>query len=92
MRRELPAWGQLVNGCNVAHHARHAAFELAGRACQTCGIRGTLHTHVDAGGSVRALCSDCHHTAHRDPAGMLWNDAAEMAAYWEPYWAELERD
>jgi len=84
-----------VNQCNmVPLDARLAALANAGHACQTCGIRAPctdLHTHRGACGDVQALCRPCHHAAHRDPAGMVWEDAAEMAAYWEPFWCELER-
>ena len=78
--------------CHVDPHARAAVLEHAGHACQVCGVRATLHTHRAARGDVQALCRDCHHAAHIDPAGMVWADAAEMAAHWEPYWSELERD
>lgn len=60
--------------------------------CESCGVRGPLEHHVDPRDDVRAMCRDCHRLAHRDPAGMVWHDVAEMAAHWEPYYAEMERD
>lgn len=78
--------------CHVDAATRRAVLEHAGYACQTCGVRTALHTHRDARGDYRALCRECHHAAHRDPAGMWWRDVADMAAEWEPYWLQLERD
>lgn len=78
----------------MAPDERRAVLEHAGHSCQTCGIRvpsTDLHTHRGQRGDAVALCRGCHHAAHRDPAGMVWEDAAEMAAYWEPFWSELER-
>lgn len=41
---------------------------------------------------LEALCRDCHHAEHIDPAGDFWADPEEMEAYWFTYYEELARD
>lgn len=39
-----------------------------------------------------ALCRDCHHAQHVDPAGVFWEDPEEMEAHWFTYHEEMGRD
>jgi 5-methylcytosine-specific restriction endonuclease McrA len=40
---------------------------------------------------LAALCRDCHHSRHLDPAGEFWVDPEDMDEHWAPYRWEMDK-
>jgi hypothetical protein len=88
-----PAFGWVDD---IPHTVRRAVFARAKNRCEECGADTKLELHHltydysplelifgrEMPDDLRALCRQCHHEAHIDPAGDFWVDPQEMKNYW----------
>jgi 5-methylcytosine-specific restriction endonuclease McrA len=72
---------------------RTAVLQRSKRFCENCGDLAPLelhHLHYDTEGhespdDLKALCRNCHRSAHVAPNGDFYVDPQEMAAEWATF-------